>query len=428
MARVKRAVNAQKKRRSSSSAPAVIAVRAAGSIARPNSSSTTPCYSYRDRRAKKGDFRRLWIQRINAGARANGMTYNRFIQACAPPRSTSTVACSPSSRSTMRSRSPRSSRSRRPTSRPPPTPRPAPERSSRSAFIRAPGQCPDQSPVRPGAAVAALARRSARSAGGRFLVEGPQECGSWCATRRPPLSTSMSRSTAGPGTPRSSRRRMPQAASSTTSPTMFWPPWPTPRTPGHARRRAVGAGRAGVRPRRRAASARPAGRGPRPGNLGRWSGPPMPLAPAGPRDAQLRRRHLARVVRSTAGSLFHLPVVTGLDAEATVVALEARGIRTYATEGGAATRLPDVDLLTPTRVMGTEATGLPPALAARCTDHLHPRPRPGRVPQSRHGRHDLPLRLRHRQPLVPPGVTDPAACRNWRGAPGFCRVAYVSIA
>ena len=37
-------------------------------------------YSYGDRRARKGDFRRLWIQRINAGARANGMTYNRFIQ------------------------------------------------------------------------------------------------------------------------------------------------------------------------------------------------------------------------------------------------------------------------------------------------------------------------------------------------------------
>lgn len=37
-------------------------------------------YSYRDRRACKGDFRRLWIQRINAGARANGMTYNRFIR------------------------------------------------------------------------------------------------------------------------------------------------------------------------------------------------------------------------------------------------------------------------------------------------------------------------------------------------------------
>ena len=37
-------------------------------------------YAYRDRKARKGDFRRLWIQRINAGARANGMTYNRFIQ------------------------------------------------------------------------------------------------------------------------------------------------------------------------------------------------------------------------------------------------------------------------------------------------------------------------------------------------------------
>ena len=61
------------------SAPAVIAVRAAGSIARPSSSSTTT-HSYRDRRAKKGDFRAPWIQRINAGARANGMTYNRFIQ------------------------------------------------------------------------------------------------------------------------------------------------------------------------------------------------------------------------------------------------------------------------------------------------------------------------------------------------------------
>jgi len=37
-------------------------------------------YSYRDRRARKGDFRRLWIQRINAAARQDGMTYNRFIQ------------------------------------------------------------------------------------------------------------------------------------------------------------------------------------------------------------------------------------------------------------------------------------------------------------------------------------------------------------
>jgi len=37
-------------------------------------------YSYRDRRARKGEFRRLWIQRINAAARAEGLTYGRFIE------------------------------------------------------------------------------------------------------------------------------------------------------------------------------------------------------------------------------------------------------------------------------------------------------------------------------------------------------------
>ena len=36
-------------------------------------------YAYRDRRTKKRDFRGLWIQRINAACRENGMTYNRFI-------------------------------------------------------------------------------------------------------------------------------------------------------------------------------------------------------------------------------------------------------------------------------------------------------------------------------------------------------------
>jgi large subunit ribosomal protein L20 len=36
-------------------------------------------YSFRDRRARKGDFRKLWIQRINAACRENGMSYSRFI-------------------------------------------------------------------------------------------------------------------------------------------------------------------------------------------------------------------------------------------------------------------------------------------------------------------------------------------------------------
>src|SRR5690606_570405 len=81
MARVKRAVNAHKKRR-------VILERASGyrgqrsRLYRKAKEQVTHSlvYAYRDRRARKGDFRRLWIQRINAAARANGLTYNRFIQ------------------------------------------------------------------------------------------------------------------------------------------------------------------------------------------------------------------------------------------------------------------------------------------------------------------------------------------------------------
>ncbi len=37
-------------------------------------------YAYRDRKARKRDFRRLWITRISAGVRLNGMSYNRFIE------------------------------------------------------------------------------------------------------------------------------------------------------------------------------------------------------------------------------------------------------------------------------------------------------------------------------------------------------------
>ena len=39
-------------------------------------------YAFRDRRAKKGEFRRLWIQRINAACRQNDMSYSRFIAGC----------------------------------------------------------------------------------------------------------------------------------------------------------------------------------------------------------------------------------------------------------------------------------------------------------------------------------------------------------
>ena len=81
MARVKRAVNAQKKRR-------VVLEQASGyrgqrsRLYRKAKEQVTHSlvYAYRDRKDRKGDFRRLWIQRINAAARAEGMTYNRFIQ------------------------------------------------------------------------------------------------------------------------------------------------------------------------------------------------------------------------------------------------------------------------------------------------------------------------------------------------------------
>jgi large subunit ribosomal protein L20 len=81
MARVKRAVNAHKKRK-------VILERASGyrgqrsRLYRKAKEQVTHSlvYSYNDRKKNKGNFRRLWIQRINAASRAQGMTYNRFIQ------------------------------------------------------------------------------------------------------------------------------------------------------------------------------------------------------------------------------------------------------------------------------------------------------------------------------------------------------------
>jgi large subunit ribosomal protein L20 len=81
VARVKRAVNAQKKRRT----VLELASGYRGQRSRLYRKAKEQVlhslnYAYRDRRARKGDFRKLWIQRINAASRANGMTYNRLIQ------------------------------------------------------------------------------------------------------------------------------------------------------------------------------------------------------------------------------------------------------------------------------------------------------------------------------------------------------------
>ncbi|GGO72463.1 50S ribosomal protein L20 [Nonomuraea cavernae] len=81
MARVKRALNAKKKRK-------VVLDRASGYRGQRSrlyrkakeQMLHSMTYAYRDRKDRKGTFRRLWIQRINAAARQNGMTYNRLIQ------------------------------------------------------------------------------------------------------------------------------------------------------------------------------------------------------------------------------------------------------------------------------------------------------------------------------------------------------------
>jgi large subunit ribosomal protein L20 len=80
MARVKRAINGKKHR----SAVLEQAQGYYGNRSRSFRSANEAVmhslqYAYRDRRARKGDFRRLWIQRINAGARANGLSYSRLI-------------------------------------------------------------------------------------------------------------------------------------------------------------------------------------------------------------------------------------------------------------------------------------------------------------------------------------------------------------
>ncbi|HEX9339492.1 MAG TPA: 50S ribosomal protein L20 [Pseudonocardiaceae bacterium] len=81
MARVKRAVNAQKKRRTTLEAASGYRGQRSRLYRKAKEQMLHSLnYAYRDRRARKGDFRQLWITRINAAARQNGLTYNRFIQ------------------------------------------------------------------------------------------------------------------------------------------------------------------------------------------------------------------------------------------------------------------------------------------------------------------------------------------------------------
>lgn len=80
MARVKRAVNAQKKRRSVLKASKGYRGQRSRLYRKAKEQQLhSLTYAYRDRRARKGEFRKLWISRINAACRINGISYSRFI-------------------------------------------------------------------------------------------------------------------------------------------------------------------------------------------------------------------------------------------------------------------------------------------------------------------------------------------------------------
>ena len=80
MTRVKRSVHARKKRRATLEQAKGFRGEAHSSYKRAKEAvMKADSYAYRDRRNRKRDFRRLWITRINAAARAEGMTYATFI-------------------------------------------------------------------------------------------------------------------------------------------------------------------------------------------------------------------------------------------------------------------------------------------------------------------------------------------------------------
>ena len=80
MARVKRSVASRKRRRAVlKQAKGYYSARGKHVRAAREQVLHSGVYAFRDRRARKGDFRRLWITRINAAARANGMSYSRLM-------------------------------------------------------------------------------------------------------------------------------------------------------------------------------------------------------------------------------------------------------------------------------------------------------------------------------------------------------------
>ncbi len=81
MARVKNAINSKKKRRTTLERAKGYRGQRSRLYRKAKEQVThSIVYNYRDRKVRKNEFRKLWITRINAAARAHGLTYNRFMQ------------------------------------------------------------------------------------------------------------------------------------------------------------------------------------------------------------------------------------------------------------------------------------------------------------------------------------------------------------
>ena len=308
-------------------------------------------YAYRDRRARKGEFRRLWIVRINAACRQNDISYSRFIAGPEGGRDRGRP---------QDPRRPRGARLRRRSARSSP---PRARRSKLPEQHAAPALGPRHREVK---RLRALLRdRRARAAEGAFVLEGPRAVDAaldrGARVRR--------------RVPRARRRRRvpPRCARGSTPPASTW------RCSRKAcSRRSGSTAHAAAGARGRDACPPPArdvlgGRRPRRGRrrAGRSGQPRHAAAQRGGVGRRGNRRsgrgsvdaYNPKVVRASAGAIFGVPVV---DAESegwsTVEALDALGELGRQRLGAAAGRgapYAEVDFTRPTAVvLGNEAHGL----------------------------------------------------------------------
>ena len=369
---------------SSSSGPAATAVSAPGCTARPRSRCPTRMvYAYRDRKERKGDFRQLWIQRINAAARANGMTYNRFIQGLKAAgvevdrKILAELAVNDAAAfAALVEARPEGAAGRRATRRPPA------ERGSRSRPLADPQRCTPAGRM-------SQSRRSVtgrRLAGSELtilpLAAGHRPRGGWPSGPSGPRPAVPGRGAAGGARGAGAGRRRWSSCSPPPRPSALRrhrrPP-PRPRRCRVHRGQRRGHGRA--RPDRHPAGpARPCAAS----CTCRWTRVRRARLPAGrrarprPRPRQRRAPCCARAdaagadavvltdasvdlynpkcVRASAGSLFHLPVAVGVPVARGRRAAAGAGLRVLAADGAGRTWTPGRRWTWPGRPPGSSAT------------------------------------------------------------------------